>query len=352
MESRVHYPWLDGIRCIAILLVILTHATENIYVLNDTLVNEPTWYMAVFFHSLGRIGVPFFLFLTGFLLLDRSYDEVQVIQFIRKRWLGIVIATASWILLYDIFLRFYLHQHTNIGLVVKEILMVRNVNMPHMWYMPMIIGIYLFVPFMANALHTVKRVQVLYVPVAIVSVYAFVVPMINEMYRVLGKPLLTHGIDVGFSGGVYGLYLIGGFLVKRKFLQRISSIYVILIAVLAFVGTLALQGWTIQHGKVLDPWYTWGTVLLCALCLFELLSRVRQQVWNYDWIALVAHYSFAMYLTHYPLMMVLKPWVQAIDVSQPIAVIILWGLSCMVSLVVSIGIRRSPKVGNVIIYMR
>ena len=322
---KLHITWLDGIRCIAIMLVILTHATENAYVLNENLLNESTRYVAVLFHSLGRLGVPLFLFLTGFLLLDRRYEEIQISDFLRRKWLGLFIATISWIIIYDLFLRAYMEQHTNIGQVLKEIFFLKNVNMPHMWYMPMIIGIYLFFPFTANALQELKKYEILYFPLGVVSTYAFITPIFNEVYHVFSKGSFTYTLDIGFSGGVYGIYLIFGFLLHRQFLKNVAVRYLLVDVILTFIGVIILQVFAFSYNKVLDPWYNWVAILLCSLGVFELLSRLPYQIWQHQWVTVVSKYSFAMYLTHYPLLMILKPLLQKLFLPLPINAIILWG---------------------------
>lgn len=284
--------------------------------------------------------------------MDRHYDETRIIRFLRFKWRGLIIATASWIVIYNLFLRFYMNQHMNIGQVLKGILFVQPVILPHIWYMPMIIGVYAFLPFMANALHLLKKIKVLYVPIFIISLYAFIVPMINEICRVLGKGILANGIDFGFSGGVYGIYIIIGFLLKREAFQRIQVRYLVIGCLLTFILTIVLQTWAFYYGKVLDPWYNWGTILLYSLCIFEFISRIHTTLWSQHWISIVAKYSFAMYLTHYPLLMILKPVLQKLCPLFPINVVILWCWGVIGSLIVSICIAKIPYIGRKIIYIR
>ena len=71
--------WLDNARAFAILAVIFVHATENIYTMNaDHLTGENVISMvfAILGFTFGRLGVPLFLFLTGYLLLDRLEEKL------------------------------------------------------------------------------------------------------------------------------------------------------------------------------------------------------------------------------------------------------------------------------------
>ena len=69
--------WIDLLRCIAILCVVLCHATEAVYDfdLESMTPIRPTVVLAFTLFTIGRTGVPIFLMVTGYLLLDRSYDE-------------------------------------------------------------------------------------------------------------------------------------------------------------------------------------------------------------------------------------------------------------------------------------
>lgn len=60
--------WLDFARAFAIICVIITHVTERVYTMNaDWMLQASigTRVYAYFLFTLGRLGVPIFLFLTG-----------------------------------------------------------------------------------------------------------------------------------------------------------------------------------------------------------------------------------------------------------------------------------------------
>ena len=62
-------PWLDSARAFAILAVLLVHATEHLYVMDAAHLNGMSPQSALFAitaFTIGRLGVPLFLFLTGF----------------------------------------------------------------------------------------------------------------------------------------------------------------------------------------------------------------------------------------------------------------------------------------------
>ena len=83
-------------------------------------------------------------------------------------------------------------------------LLTNQVHMAHMWYMPMIIGVYVCIPFAARALQGIS-LRVVFFPLVLFSVYAFGVPAWKSIFP--KSPALVL-IDLGFAGGVYGLYLL------------------------------------------------------------------------------------------------------------------------------------------------
>lgn len=79
---------LDITRTIAILCVVFCHSVESIYKFNLSFARGLSTisksFMFISF-TMGRLGVPLFLFLSGFLLLQKQInDEKDIFTFIRK----------------------------------------------------------------------------------------------------------------------------------------------------------------------------------------------------------------------------------------------------------------------------
>ena len=107
--SQNRIEWIDLVRAIAILTVLYIHATDGIYIITSSEIVHYTIYSRLFnFASLfiGRIGVPFFLMITGYLLLDRSYNDEKVRKFWEKNCRGLIAVTVIWSVIYAISLQY------------------------------------------------------------------------------------------------------------------------------------------------------------------------------------------------------------------------------------------------------
>ena len=80
---------VDLLRCIAILCVILCHAITAVYDIDLESMTpiRPTVVLAFTLFTIGRTGVPIFLMVTGYLLLDRPYDEGGAVRFWKRNLL-------------------------------------------------------------------------------------------------------------------------------------------------------------------------------------------------------------------------------------------------------------------------
>ena len=78
-------PWLDMLRMIAILSVVLCHCIEGVYSFDVTsmqVLGTVKKSFAILMYTLGRVGgVPLFLMLSGYLLMGREYDTKGCIRF-------------------------------------------------------------------------------------------------------------------------------------------------------------------------------------------------------------------------------------------------------------------------------
>ncbi|VDG69839.1 acyltransferase 3 [Clostridium carnis] len=143
---------LDLARMLAILSVILIHTVEDVeymQVLNGTL-NIPIFrcVLEIIMFIAGRSGVFIFCMLTGALMGNRNIDNIK--EHYINRVAPMIITTISWTIIYRLF--YFFHNNMNYDLLnIKEgILEIALLNIKisnHLWFMPMIIGIYITMPF-------------------------------------------------------------------------------------------------------------------------------------------------------------------------------------------------------------
>ena len=95
-------------------------------------------------------------------------------------------------------------------------LLLKNVGIAHTWYIPMILGMYLFLPLVSMVLDKIPG-KLLFPLLTVVYLYLFVVPSISVFQSALGVPsaqMLAARIDLSFSGNHYGFYLVLGYVLS------------------------------------------------------------------------------------------------------------------------------------------
>ena len=345
-KNRVE--WIDLVRAIAILTVLYIHATDGIYIISSDAILNYTLFSRIFnFASLfiGRIGVPFFLMITGYLLLDRSYDDERVRKFWQKNCKGLIIVTVLWAVIYAISLQVIAVKYGSVNFGEAGTLFFS-----HMWYMPMIIGMYLSMPFVSEALEKFDS-DTIWQATVVFSLLAFLLPFITLMFDMHGIPNVAVQYCLGFSGGVYGIYIILGYLVKKGQFKHYDSIKLGLIALISFMICLFFQYYAFTKGYNFQLWYEFPFVLTGSFALFELCSRMGK-VRAYPFVSFLAKYSFAVFLVHNLFRLPLLPIVVQLPFTEPVKAIILWILLIIFSYVAVVIIYRIPRFGKFILYMR
>ena len=200
--NKNRIEWIDLVRALAILTVLYIHATDGIYIISSDAIMNYTLFSRVFqFVSLfiGRIGVPFFLMITGYLLLDRTYNDERVKKFWNKNCKGLIIVTIIWSLIYAVTVQFVSFSSMQVNTIEAG-----NLFFSHMWYMPMIIGMYLSMPFVSNALKDFDP-RTIYQATIVFSCLAFLLPFISIICEMQGLQNVNIQYCLGFSGGIYGM---------------------------------------------------------------------------------------------------------------------------------------------------
>ena len=178
--------------------------------------------------------------------------------------------------------------------------------------MPVILSLYLFLPFVAIALHPVPG-KVLAGLLLVTYGYLFIVPAVDMVLQLRSPGYgLYAQADLSYSGGVYGFYLVLGYVIAHykaeiKCLLAKSAIRVAAAGetILLFVGTVYVQLFMYAHGTPYNVWYSYFTLPLLGCCVFLLLYTAKPPQRLCGLATVLAENSFGIYLVHDPILLML-----------------------------------------------
>lgn len=299
---------LDLIRVVAIILVVVEHSS-----LSGQLA----------LRTLGALGVPLFVILTGYLMVGRDYENGYMAQYLKRNLLPLVVCYQVWNLLY-----FLLSHLTFLRIkpvrfkawLFSALFMGRTWD--SLWFLPMIIGLYLGLPLISLAIHRFakdgNRTYLVVLGVCII-VFGTLVPTLQEVYGLFFHgvaPIGTFDMNVFGSyvwgGSVWILYLCVGYYLKKRRDDYRYPMAVILLVV-CFAGLYLLNRFKAARKIPWSPSYSDFFLVVVSICLFIVLTRigsahVLQKASCRIGIMKLSQLSFGVYMVHLWVMVALgKP---------------------------------------------
>ena len=310
METNKKIYSYDFIRAFAILCVVFCHSIETVYyIFQDrsilyTNLSLPSKIFDLTGITIGRLGVPLFLFLSGALLGRKTYENKEDIkQFYSKKLKPLLITLLIWFVIWNIFILIYFSWRNEVPNIswftfLQNIFLLKTVDyiLPA-WYAPMIIGIYLFIPFITIILKKFDF-KTIKLPLIITTIYFFLLPTINLVLGVYGLNV-TSNIDLFFSGGIYGIYVILGYYLNNGLLKKVKSIILYIVFIISFICCIVFQYFLISKGVFYKLGYENIFLLIGCCALFEIFSRIfaNQNVFS-KVVAYLSKISFPIFLIH------------------------------------------------------
>lgn len=282
MKTDKREFWLDFIRSIAILAVILNHSVEFICNLNtsegfyDIPEKARTFSVALFL--IGRIsGVPLFLFLSGYLLLNKQIiDDTKLLAFYKHNLLGILITSEIWMLILYPLIR-YLDAGYDIQDLIYAMLMWKQVPYMQFWYIPFIVGVYIGIPFLSLcvAMYSERIIKFIW----ILCFFIFVV--INTL-RFFNGISIAYPVQMDtslFMGGIAFLYLTYGYYIGSKKLSESTYYPVIVISIVfLYISSIILQLYYYSSNMDAKIGYDILPTFVCSCLLFVLLRDLGKTI--------------------------------------------------------------------------
>ncbi len=338
-KSQSRNPSLDLIRSLAILMVCWVHSVNRIYTFNLKGMNslsDSSFLFGNLAHALGQMGVPLFFMLTGYLLLDREYDSFEAVKaFWKKKLLPLLICFEIWVAFYELFAVYVVKlKPFSLGQWVRHSFMLEEFEyLRHMWYLPAVIGIYIFIPLLSAVLHRLPAKAFVF-PLIVGYFYFFIVPTLNIFLGPTGHTVLSSRINIAYMGAHNGMYVLFGYFFRTCLepgLKEMKNkkIYALLFALLSIL-TVLLTGltlcWSYRHNTAITVQYSNALLPIFALSLFSTVFLLGESlpfsgVWRSVSLA-----SFGIYFFHYPIMLFvldrMKPMLSGFK--KPLGVLVLF----------------------------
>lgn len=326
IEKQQHLVWLDVIRTVAMLMVIGVHCIDPFYI-SPTLGTQPEYkFWAAVYGSLFRPSVPIFVMMTGLLLLPVREQSLGV--FYKKRIFRVLFPFLIWSVLYNLFPWFtgilglpkeiigdffcYVQGHESQSLTdaLKDVVMIPfnfSFKENHMWYIYLLIGLYLYMPFFSAWIEKAGRsTKLVYLGIWFISLF---LPYISAYvsYYLYGEATWNQFGLFYYFAGFNGYLLLGHYLKQGNDWGLSKTLAVCLILFLSgyFItyfgfSTAAANPASTEIDMELFFTFCSPNVALMTIGLFLLLQKVR--VRNSAVISLLANvtkYGFGIYIVHY-----------------------------------------------------
>lgn len=198
---------LDGLRVLATFAVMLLHTASGKWYTTD--VHSVEWQLLNIWDSLVRWAVPVFVMISGAVFLGR---EIPPRQIFGKYILRLVTAFAFWSALYALIA----------GGGAGHMLLAAAQGEYHMWFIPMMAGLYLCMPLLRRLAEEPKLTRYF---LALALVFTFLLPQLVQLVRDFGGETPKKAaaalssqlgnLDLRFVAG-YPCYFLAGWYLRRR----------------------------------------------------------------------------------------------------------------------------------------
>lgn len=353
-KQRVVY--YDYLRVFAIIAVIVLHIAAQEW--SGLKGRDFEWQIFNVYNSISRWGVSVFLMISGSLFLTRDIE----IKTIYKKYIPrMVVAYFLWSAIYALFApknTLYLGAFSTFS--IEDFIKSTLVGPVHLWFIPMIIGIYMCIP-LIKQLVVSKKLLNYYLTLGFI--FAYVVPQVVYLAKdfatgflkdlLLSLNTLVSDMNVRIVVGFVYIFVLGYFLAQTEFTKKQRRIIYIL-GVIGFLATIllnAIVGW--KTNAISKNYYQTFTVnvLFEAVSVFVMFKYMKLDNEKLNaFISKLSKYSFGAYLVHILVMAAFRLWgFNAIAFNPIFCVPVLAVTTIVISFAISALLNKIPFVNKWIV---
>jgi surface polysaccharide O-acyltransferase-like enzyme len=311
------------------------------------------WVIVDIYQSIGRMGVPLFVMLTGALLLAPSKQGEELGVFFKKRFSRIGLPFIFWAAAYFLWDAYVENQPVSQGFFVNGFLVGPYFTF---WYLYMLMGLYLLTPFLRLMVAQASEKIFKYFLV-IWFVGSAIVPIVASFSPYHLDP------NVFIIPGYVGYFVLGAYLVnvkvRRIYLVSLTALGIALTAILTYFVAMNIGGGTTYFfQEYLSP-----TMILAAIPFFLLLNnsqaaRVEEQTTHHPGIRkilkVISENTLPIFLFHMMVIYALQNGLffgftlNGNTLNSIVGIPLMAGLTLLICLAVIVPLKRVPIVRRLI----
>lgn len=339
---------LDILRILAAFSVVLLHTTASY--MSGAAIDSSTYRQALFVNSVSRYGVPFFVMISGIVFLcgthEISYKKLWTHNIVRLFVIYIV-----WSSLYVAVDLLKGHTGKSISQIARDIINGKY----HLWFLPMIMGIYVVLPLLKSWVDKAekKEVEIFLAAFFALDLLINAIGIINN-----GKSytISTFTDKVSFPLGEYvGYFVMGYYLWTFGIKKGVRIFLYILTPVLVFVNYSLAYKQSLEFNSISLATADCNSLLafieIIALFVFlcEIFKKYPVSEKSGRVLVNLSKSTLGEYLVHLMVLEFLFPYISKFT-SIPV-----WLMSILeallffvISIIIAAVLRRIPKIGKYI----
>ena len=329
---------LEQIRAIACISVVILHTFRTF--INQKMMTHTGYITASVIRDLMNYAVPCFLMVTGALLLDETRDvSIKKIwkKYIPSVGIPLIICTIIFCITDAVF------DGTVSSYIIKDVLIDiwTDSSWKHLWYVYMLIGIYVLLPFYRKIAEHSSNKELMYLT-CMWLIFIVVIPQIG----------IITGTKSGFYVCTYTVYplllFIGYMSDKRKLLWKHPEIVFLVSAVLMGLFSYLAYGAEIKTALKMIGTYAFLPVIFMATGLFQwrIRSSKAMPAALEKMFSRIDECGFGIYIYHVLFIRIVKTFYHPSTISLPV----IFGISIII-LFITWGfvfcIRKLPVINHI-----
>lgn len=226
MKKRIDY--LDLLRVLAILAVITIHVVAINW---DTISTKSfLWQTNNIFNALSRWCIPVFAGVSGAIFLNNK-KNIEIKDIWTKYIPKMVLLIFIWGIIYNI----YVQQTISFSFVIDTIkLLLKGQIYSHLWYLYMMIGFYIMLPFLKMIVKGASKKELEYF-ILICTVVTVILPTVLAIDRFSSFSGILSKTYISFFGGFTLYFMLGYYLSTYEIKVNYQKIVYTLTALVAII---------------------------------------------------------------------------------------------------------------------